>query len=378
MADSTQTNSGKQFGVCNIKIIGCGGGGSNTVRRMLKETVPHVEMVAVNTDAQALLMVEGAKLVRIGDKLTRGLGAGGDPNLGKLAAEESRAELAETVSGADMVFVTAGMGGGTGTGAAPVVAELAKEAGALTISVVTKPFSFEGARRMKAAEEGITRLKEKCDTIIAVPNDRLLGICDKKVTMEEAFKLADEIVFQGISSISHIVNMPGQVNVDFADIKSIMNNAGPALMAIGKGKGENRAIDAAKAALNCPLLDVSVEGARGIIFNMIGGNDLTLSEVNQAAELITKAADPDAMVFFGMVNDPTLDKESEVKIVLVAAGVSMGYDSSKAVSNYRSTDARIYQLLPDASAPAERALPPFLQSSRPPVRKDSWSKKLVM
>jgi len=301
-----------------IKVIGVGGGGCNAVDRMIEEHIFGVEFVAVNTDAQALVLSKAEARIRIGEKLTRGLGVGGDPAVGMKAAEESREELAEAVKGADMVFITAGMGGGTGTGAAPLVAELAKQAGALTVAVVTRPFTFEGSKRRRQAEEGIARLREKVDTLIVIPNDRLLAICDNRVTMAQAFREADSVLRQGIRGISELITRPGMINLDFNDVKKIMANAGPALLAIGRAHGENRAVEAAKQAIASPLLDASINGARGILFNVTGPEDLLLSEVNMAAQVINEVVDPDAEIIFGAVLDDTMG--DEVQITVIATG----------------------------------------------------------
>ena len=305
-------------GIAKIKVVGVGGGGCNAVSRMFRERIQGVEYVGVNTDAQALMRCEVPLRIRMGEKLTRGLGVGGNPEKGKDSAEEAREEMYEALKGSDMVFVAAGMGGGTGTGAAPVVAEIAKELEALTIGVVTKPFSFEGSRRRKLAEEGVARLKDKVDTLIIIPNDRLFAVCDEKVTMENAFRIADDVLRQGVQSIAELVTVPGEVNLDFADISTVMTNAGPAWMAIGHGTGENKAVDAAKQAVTSALLDVSINGAKGILFNVTGGTDLSLMEVQAAADVIREAADPDANIFFGMVTD--LKMEDEVKITIIATG----------------------------------------------------------
>src|SRR5512138_765085 len=276
-------------------VVGVGGGGSNAVNRMILAQVRGVEFVAVNTDQQALARTEvGAKRMRIGDKITRGLGSGGNPAIGAKAAEESVEEIYQMLHGADMVFITAGMGGGTGTGASPVIAQVAKETGALTVGVVTKPFSFEGARRRQVAEEGIAELKSKVDTLITIPNDRLLTVIDRSVPVESALRVVDDVLRQGIQGISELITEPGLINLDFADVKSVMSNAGSALMAIGHAKGDNRAVDAAKAAIANPLLDVSMSGAKGVLFNVTGGVDLTLAEINQAAEIVSAAADSEA------------------------------------------------------------------------------------
>lgn len=304
-------------GLPPIKVIGVGGGGCNAVNRMIQERIHGVQFVAVNTDAQALARSEAAQRIRIGDVLTRGLGGGGDPTIGQRAAEESREELLDSVRGCDMVFVTAGMGGATGTGAAPVVAEVSKQAGALTIGVVTKPFSFEGKKRRTQAEEGIAHLRDKVDTLIVIPNDRLLGLYQHS-TVEEAFRAADDVLRQGIRGISEIITMPGEINLDFNDVRKIMSEAGPALMAIGRGNGEDRAVEAAKQAIQSPLLDVSINGARGVLFNVTGPRDLGLHELNMAAQVIAEVVDPDAEIIFGTVVDETM--EDEVKITVIATG----------------------------------------------------------
>ncbi|MDD2252134.1 MAG: cell division protein FtsZ [Dehalococcoidales bacterium] len=312
-----------------IKVIGLGGGGCNAVTRMVREEIQGVEFIAMNTDAQALAITEAPTRIQLGEKLTRGLGVGGDHNLGSKAAEESRDEIKELVGGADMVFVTAGMGGGTGTGSASVVAQIAKESGALTIAVVTKPFTFEGARRSEVAKDGINRLLGKVDTLIIIPNDRLLDLCDAKTGMDTAFKMADDVLRHGVQAISEVITVPGVINLDFADVKAIMKDAGPAWMSIGHGSGKNRAVDAAKEALASPLLDVSISGSNGILFNVVGSEDLTLFEVNEAAEVIKQAVDPNANIIFGVGTNPSLDQE--VRITLIATGfvAKTGYDESK-------------------------------------------------
>ncbi len=283
-----------------IKVIGCGGGGCNAVTRMVREQIRGVEFIALNTDAQHLAITEAAIRIQIGERSTRGLGAGGDHTVGRKAADENRDELKQVVQGADMVFVAAGMGGGTGTGSAPVVAELAKASGALTIGVVTRPFTFEGTHRAQVAEEGILQLMDKVDTLIIIPNDRLLDLIDQKTGVDSAFKLADQVLHHGVQAIAEVVTVPGLINLDFADIRTIMRDAGPAWMSIGHGSGQNRAVNAAKEALASPLLDVSIEGAKGVLFNIAGGSDLTLFEVNEAAEVIRQAVDPEANVIFGV------------------------------------------------------------------------------
>jgi cell division protein FtsZ len=301
-----------------IKVIGVGGGGSNAVDRMIESEMRGVDFITVNTDAQALLRSQAPVRIRIGDRITRGLGAGGNPAVGQKAAEESRDDLVETLKGADMVFIAAGMGGGTGTGAAPVVAEIARELGALTVGVVTRPFAFEGTQRLKHAQTGIGGMREKVDTLITIPNDRLLAVADKRMPMVEAYKMADDVLRQGIQGISDLITVPGLINLDFADVKAVMANAGSALLAIGYGSGDNRAADAAKAAVSSPLLDIAIDGARGILFNISGGEDLTLYEVNEAARIVNEAADPDAMIIYGQVIDPRL--QGDVRITVIATG----------------------------------------------------------
>lgn len=301
-----------------IKVVGVGGGGCNAVNRMIREGMSGVEFIAINTDAQALLLSKAETRVRIGDKATRGLGAGGNPEMGQKAAEESAEDLYEVLRGSDMVFVTAGLGGGTGTGAAATVAQIAKEVGALTIGVVTRPFTFEGARRMKSAEGGITRLKEHADTLIVIPNDRLLQIVDKRASLQDAFRTADDVLRQGIQGISELITIPGMINLDFADVRAIMSEGGAALMAVGKSSGEDRARLAAEEAISSQLLDITIDGARGILFNVTGGPDLTLFEVNQAAAIIKETAHPDVNLIFGAVIDENMG--DEVRITVIATG----------------------------------------------------------
>ncbi|MDM8527675.1 cell division protein FtsZ [Anaerolineales bacterium HSG24] len=301
-----------------IKVIGVGGGGSNAVNRMISEGLRGVEFIAVNTDAQALLMSDAPQRIRIGDKLTRGLGAGGNPEIGSKAADESAQELDDILRGSDMVFVTCGMGGGTGTGAAPIIADISKKTGALTIGVVTRPFTFEGSRRQKIAMEGIEQLKEKVDTLIVIPNDRLLEIVDKRVSMTDAFRTADDVLRQGIQGISELITVPGLINLDFADVRTIMTSGGSSLMAVGSATGENRAVDAAEKAVASSLLDVTIDGAQGILFNITSGSNLSLFEVNEAAEIVQQKAHPDANIIFGAVIDETL--QDELHITLIATG----------------------------------------------------------
>jgi cell division protein FtsZ len=301
-----------------IKVVGIGGGGVNAVNRMIDAGLKGVEFVAINTDAQALLMSDADVKLDIGRELTRGLGAGSDPEIGRQAAEDHRQDIEQAIEGADMVFITAGKGGGTGTGAAPVVAEVAKALGALTIGVVTRPFAFEGRRRSVQAEAGIQKLREKVDTQIVIPNDRLLTIADEKTSMLNAFKMADEVLLQGVQGITDLITTPGLINTDFADVKMIMHDAGSALMGIGFGSGEGRAVTAARAAISSPLLEASIEGARGILLNISGGSDLGLFEVNEAAEIIHGVAHPDANIIFGAVIDDAMG--DEIRVTVIAAG----------------------------------------------------------
>lgn len=315
--DSTK-NPKQNEAFARIKVIGVGGGGSNAVNRMIEEGIQGVEFISVNTDAQALLLSKAPMRVRLGDKLTRGLGAGGDPEVGRKAAEESAEDLYNVLKGSDMVFITAGMGGGTGTGAAPIVAQIAKESGALTIGVVTRPFSFEGGRRMTSAEAGITKLKEHADTLIVIPNDRLLQLADKRSSLQDAFCMADDVLRQGIQGISELITVPGLINLDFADVKTIMREGGAALMAVGRGSGEDRAKTAAEQAISSSLLDITIDGARGVLFNVTGGPNLTLFEVNQAAAIIRETAHPDVNMIFGAVIDPNMG--DDIRITVIATG----------------------------------------------------------
>ena len=340
-------------GLPPIKVVGVGGGGCNAVTRMMGEHVPGVQLVAVNTDGQALAHADAHMRIRIGEKLTKGLGVGGDPGKGQRAAEESRDEIYDAIHGAEMVFVTAGMGGGTGTGASPIVAEVARETGALTIGVVTKPFGFEGSRRRQQAEEGINQLRSKVDTLIVIPNDRLLAICDVKTTLDDAFRAADDVLRQGIQGISEIIILPGEINLDFADVRKIMSEAGQALLAIGRGSGENRAVEAARAAISSPLLDTSINGARGVLFNITGARNLGLHELNMAAQIIAEAVDPEAEIIFGTAIDPNLG--DEVKVTVIATGF--------VVPEMHVVQEERYRVLrPEAlAAVADTELPTFLR-----------------
>ncbi|HHU48920.1 MAG: cell division protein FtsZ [Caldicoprobacterales bacterium] len=310
-----------------IKVIGVGGAGNNAVNRMIQHGLKGVDFVSINTDKQALFLSQATQKIQIGEKLTKGLGAGADPEIGQKAAEESREEILQVLKGSDMIFVTAGMGGGTGTGATPVVAELAKELGILTVGVVTKPFMFEGRRRAINAEKGIAELKDKVDTLITIPNDRLLQVVEKRTTMMEAFKIADDVLRQGVQGISDLIAVPGLVNLDFADVRTIMKEKGLAHMGIGKGSGDNRATDAAKQAIQSPLLETTIEGARGVLLNITGGLNLGLYEVNEAAELVAQAADPDAHIIFGAVIDENM--EDEIQIIVMATGFDKSMDKKE-------------------------------------------------
>jgi cell division protein FtsZ len=324
-------------GLPPIKVIGVGGGGCNAVNRMVQAKIPGVEFVGINTDAQALMRCEADTRIRIGDRLTRGLGVGGDPERGRAAAEESREELKDAIKNTDMVFITAGMGGGTGTGAAPVVAQVAKDIGALTVAVVTRPFGFEGSRRRGNSDQGIQGLQSEVDTLIVIPNDRLLAVCDQKTTVKESFTMADDVLRQGIQGISELITIPGDINLDFADVRRIMEDAGPALMAIGRANGENRAVEAAQAAIASPLLDVSIQGARGVIFNVTNSGGMGLHELNMAAQVIAEVVDPECEIIFGTATDP--DLADEVKVTLIAVGFAPA-ETSYASAAYTPATAR--------------------------------------
>jgi len=341
-----------------IKVLGIGGGGSNAVSRMFKEKLPVVEYYAVNTDSQHLFRCDVAHRIAIGQNLTRGLGSGAQPDLGRQAAEESRQDIEKAVEGSDMVFLAVGMGGGTGTGASPVIAQIAKESGALTVAVVSKPFSFEANNRRKNAEEGISRLRDHVDTVIVIPNDRLLTMNtqgEQTFTWEDALKMADSVLQQAIQAIAEVVTVPGEINVDFADVKTILSNAGPAWLAIGKGRGENRAVEAAIMATKSPLLDIAMDGAKRILFVVSGGPTLSLKEVQEAANVIQEMADPDANIIFGTCRDPKLD--DEVKITMVAASFPVMAD------NDHAREADLERLLQDVIPESEEELdvPSFLR-----------------
>ena len=341
-------------GAARIKVVGVGGGGSNAVSRMFRERIPGVEYMVMNTDAQALMRCDVPLKIRVGDQLTGGKGVGGNPELGMRSAEESREELYEAMRDSDMVFIAAGMGGGTGTGAAPVAAQMAKETGALTVGVVTRPFSFEGLRRAQVAEEGIKRLRQHVDTLLVIPNERLHVILEEEVTAENAFRMADDVLRMGVQSIAELVTVPGDINLDFADIQAIMRDAGPAWMSIGWGVGEHRAREAAQRAITNPLLDVSIEGAKGVLFNITGGSDLKLSELHEAAEVIQRVVEPDANIIFGMVTD--LKLENEIKLTIIATGFPT-------TENIQERQDNVAEMLREVLSNDETQLdlPPFLR-----------------
>ncbi|GAA0683736.1 MULTISPECIES: cell division protein FtsZ [Clostridium] len=335
----------------NIKVIGCGGGGNNAVNRMIIEGLKNVEFIAINTDKQALMLSHATQKIQIGDKLTKGLGAGANPEVGQKAAEESKEEISQAIKGADMVFITAGMGGGTGTGAAPVVAEIAKSMGILTVGVVTKPFPFEGRKRMLHAEMGIENLKQRVDTLVTIPNERLLTMVDKKTTLMESFKKADDILRQGVQGISDLITIPGLVNLDFADVRTVMLDKGLAHMGVGMGTGDNRAQDAAKQAISSPLLETSIVGATGVLLNVTGGCDLGLLEINEAAEIVQEAADPDANIIFGAVIDENL--KDEIRITVIATGFE---NEKEAMDPIRTTYATKQEEKPAYQTPVQHEL----------------------
>lgn len=361
--------------VAKIKVIGVGGGGGNAVNRMIASEVAGVEFWSINTDAQALAQTSASKRLQMGQKLTRGLGAGGNPAIGQKAAEESREEIAQALEGSDLVFITAGMGGGTGTGAAPIVAEVAKEIGALTVGVVTRPFTFEGRRRTSQADEGITALQSRVDTLIVIPNNKLLEVINDQMPVQQAFTVADDILRQGVQGISDIITIPGLVNVDFADVRAVMADAGSALMGIGLGSGKSRAREAAVAAISSPLLESSIDGARGVVLNITGGDDLTLHEVNAAAETVYEVVDPNANIIFGAVIDERL--QGEIRITVIATGFSGEAQSTPAMMEApRQTMRRPVDRTPKPAAepvydPNQRPgldIPEFLQRRRFPRR----------
>lgn len=348
-----------------IKVVGVGGSGCNAVNRMIETGLSGVEFVAINTDAQALFLCQANQRIHIGGNLTRGLGAGANNEIGKRACEENADEILKALDGADMVFITAGMGGGTGTGASPIVAELAKQVGALTVAVVTKPFSFEGRNRMSIAEKGIVDLEQKVDALITIPNDRLLQIVERRTSLVEAFRSADDILRQGVQGISDLVTKPGMINLDFADVQAVVSNAGSAMMGIGRGTGEHRAQEAAKAAIASPLLETTIDGAKGVLFNITGGPDLTLMEVNEAAEMISRSVDPDARIIFGAVIDDTMPA-NEVYITVLATGFGTVPSTAsilsidKKVYDFKEVDLRPIEIKPFISS-ADLDIPAFLR-----------------
>jgi cell division protein FtsZ len=345
-----------------IKVVGIGGGGSNAVNRMIAEGLTGVEFIAINTDAQALLMSDAPVRVRVGDKLTRGLGAGGDPEIGCKASQESSDELYQVLEGADMVFITAGLGGGTGTGGAPVIAKIAKEVGALTIGVVTRPFTFEGAHRSQTARTGIENLKEQVDTLIVIPNDRLLQIVDKKSNLQDAFGVADDVLRQGIQGISELITVPGLINLDFADVRTIMSEGGAALMAVGRASGDDRARKAAEMAISSQLLDVTIDGARGILFNVTGGKDMTLFEVNEAAAIIKETAHPDVNLIFGAVISENMTEELRVTVI------ATGFEQPTVPSQRRAPTLRAQPVRSETIQPVAHRTP---RTEQPPAARDS-------
>ena len=353
-------------GTATIKVIGVGGAGNNAVNRMIEAGIKGVDFISVNTDRQALQKSKAGAKIQIGEKITRGLGAGANPDIGAQSAEENKSEIAETLRGADMVFVTAGMGGGTGTGAAPIVAQAAKEMGILTIGVVTKPFTFEGKKRLSQAERGIESLKGKVDALVVIPNDKLLQIIDRKTSINEAFRMADDVLRQGVQGISDLIAVTGTVNLDFADVKTIMKDTGMAHMGIGRASGENRAEDAAKQAVQSPLLETSIEGARGVIINITGGEDLGLHEVNTAAELVQRSVDPEANIIFGTVTDP--DMKDEIQITVIATGFEKPEARAAAVDSFvNKTWEKKINSIPastDNSAQGDLDIPAFLRKNK--------------
>lgn len=378
-SDDSRFDSIIPSSVAKIKVIGVGGGGGNAVNRMIASDVSGVEFWSINTDAQSLAQAAALKRLQVGQKLTRGLGAGGNPAIGQKAAEESRDEIAAALEGSDLVFITAGMGGGTGTGAAPIVAEVAKEVGALTVGVVTRPFTFEGRRRTNQADEGIAALQSRVDTLIVIPNDKLLSVISEQTPVQEAFRVADDILRQGVQGISDIITIPGLVNVDFADVRAVMADAGSALMGIGLGSGKSRAREAAMAAISSPLLESSIDGAKGVVFNITGGTDLTLHEVNAAAEIIYEVVDPNANIIFGAVIDERL--QGEIRITVIATGFTG--EVQPAPPPAKTTQVRRAGVVPPLNPPTAQPsinesrnrpgdldIPEFLQRKRdrPPQR----------
>ena len=353
----------ENIGQAKVAVIGVGGGGSNAVNRMYRNKIPHIQYATINTDAQALSNSDVPSKLRVGDRLARGMGGGGNPEKGRLCHEEDREHILELVDGQDMVFIAAGMGGGTGTGGAPVVASVAKEAGALTVGVVTKPFAFEGSQRTKQATEGVASLEQQCDTLIVVPNDRLLLASETNISMDMAFRRADDVLRQGVQSIAELILVPGEINLDFADVTTIMKNAGPAWMAIGTGKGEDKAIEAAEMAISSPLLEQTIDGAKGVLFNITGGSDLSINEIEQASQTISSVVDPDANIIFGTVTDERLN--NEMRITLIGTGfptLNSSYKSEKTESNRTSINrSNTSQESSNSNNQNDLEIPPFLR-----------------
>ena len=351
------------IGQAKVAVIGVGGGGSNAVNRMYRNKIPHIQYATINTDAQALSNSDVPSKLRVGDRLARGMGVGGNPEKGRLCHEEDREHILELVDGQDMVFIAAGMGGGTGTGGAPVVASVAKEAGALTVGVVTKPFAFEGSQRTKQATEGVASLEQQCDTLIVVPNDRLLLASETNISMDMAFRRADDVLRQGVQSIAELILVPGEINLDFADVTTIMKNAGPAWMAIGTGKGEDKAIEAAEMAISSPLLEQTIDGAKGVLFNITGGSDLSINEIEQASQTISSVVDPEANIIFGTVTDERLN--NEMRITLIGTGfptLNSSYKSEKTESNRTSINrSNTSQESSNSNNQNDLDIPPFLR-----------------
>ena len=350
--------------LAQIRVVGVGGGGSNAVDRMISADVAGVEFITIITDAQALMRSQAPIRIRIGDKATRGLGSGGSPALGQKAAEESTEDLREAIEGADMVFIAGGMGGGTGTGGAPIIADIAQETGALTVGVVTRPFGFEGTTRGRVAEEGIRDLQERVDTLVIIPNDRLLTVAEPKTTITEAFAMADDVLRQAIQGVSDLITQPGLINLDFNDVRTVMTQSGTALMALGEGQGETRAADAINQALNSPLLDISIDGARGVLLNFTGGMDMTLHEVNEAAEIVAKAADPNANIIFGTVIEESM--EGRVTVTVIATGFQREVAEGRPARRRRARaplgpQVRELDFAPPADDAAETDIPTFLR-----------------
>ena len=361
MENEIRDFAGESF--AQIKVVGVGGGGGNAVNRMINEGLGGVEFISVNTDNQALMLSKAKTRVRIGDKLTRGLGAGGNPEIGRKAAEESQDELYEVLRGADMVFIACGMGGGTGTGASPVIAQISKELGALTIGVVTRPFSFEGSRRTQVAEAGIEALKSQVDTLIVIPNDRLTQIADKRATLQQAFSLADDVLRQGIQGISELITVPALINLDFADVRTIMSEGGAALMAVGRASGDDRARQSAEAAISSSLLDVTIDGARGILFNITGGPDMTLFEINEAAAIIKESAHPEVNLIFGAQIDESMG--DEIRITVIATG----FEQSRAAKQILATRQPVQQpVRPAIQQPRPMQPQQSMQQPQPPMQ----------